>query len=153
MSDDEVEQTCDQCKESVKLFEPDSKCCDKKICKDCLDCCSTCESCEASLCNDCDQLACQACEEKDDQSALCKKCSRECAYCTRDFCPQHLISTLVQMDACKTCSKQPCLDKTHPKESYNFVLCCIECSVEETQEAKKRKRFFAQVNLKKSKKQ
>lgn len=150
MSEEEGEK-CYQCKEAVD--EPDKKCCDKKICSDCLDYSSTCEFCEASRCNDCEQLECQACEEQDKQSEICSKCSHDCAYCNRDFCPQHIISTLVQMAPCKTCNKYTCLDKTHPKESYNYVLCCIECLVEETQEARKRKRFFAQVQLKKSKKQ
>lgn len=151
MSDDEVEHQdiCEQCDEPMALFEPDSKCCEKKICKRCLEFANSCENCGALLCEDCDNLECQACEEKNQCSNVCQKCIRECVYCIRDYCPAHLISTLAQMAPCKECGKEPCLDKKHPKESYEFVLSCVECRVDETEEARKRKRFFAPVRIEK----
>ena len=147
----EIIDTCNQCDDPIKFFSPDSKCCDQKICKDCLEFSDTCENCEASLCENCSSLTCQACSEDGEHAYMCRKCCRSCVYCNRDYCSNHLLMEVVQMQPCKTCSKQPCLDKSHPKESYNYVLACMECRLEETKKARKRKRFFASVLIKKSK--
>lgn len=141
------QEICQQCDDLIVLFEPDSKCC-----KECLELANSCEGCGASLCEDCDNLECQACEEKQQCSDVCQKCIRECVYCTRDYCPEHLISVLAQITPCKECGKEPCLDKEHPKGFYEYVLSCIECRIDETEEARKRKRFFAPVRIQKKRK-
>ena len=147
-NNDDPRDVCAECDEEITVFGPDSKCCDQIVCKDCLEFSNSCDNCSAELCQQCDELECQKCQEEDQCTDVCKKCIAECFYCRRDFCHRHLIMGLAQMAPCKACAKQPCLDKTHPKERYDYVLRCFECNSEATEKARKRKQFFASASSK-----
>lgn len=141
---EQIYVVCNKCKKRIDPDMAQSKCCDNYMCAECGQSSdSACETCGAALCDECGALECPTCDSAEPYSSkVCLNCIRDCFYCRHDYCPNHLYMGLVQMAPCTQCGKQPCLDKTHPKETYGQVLQCTDCMSDATEKAKKHKQHF-----------